>query len=252
MGDVRSCKGFTLIELLVVIAIIAILAAILFPVFAKAREKALATSCLSNLKQLGLSLMMYHQDYDETLLFYYVTSGPPNGLSGYTMHDIMFPRSVLDPYLKNTGIAHDPSIQLAGDNPNDPTNYTTYVGCHYSINIGAGGRSPMPELGFNGWGMPYDMTPPNGPNDPASPRGTTNQVNYPAEFLTFADSGTAAGMPGVFCGGAWGDQPPTARHQGNANCLFFDGHAKAVNGSRFNPPHPWPPVTQRMWWRNTP
>ncbi|MFO8079838.1 MAG: prepilin-type N-terminal cleavage/methylation domain-containing protein, partial [Armatimonadota bacterium] len=58
-------RGFTLIELLVVIAIIAILAAILFPVFARAREKARQTSCLSNLKQLGLGMQMYAQDYDE-------------------------------------------------------------------------------------------------------------------------------------------------------------------------------------------
>src|SRR5579872_2989978 len=59
-------KGFTLIELLVVIAIIAILAAILFPVFAQAREKARGISCLSNLKQAGLAYAMYTQDYDET------------------------------------------------------------------------------------------------------------------------------------------------------------------------------------------
>ena len=62
-------KGFTLIELLVVIAIIAILAAILFPVFSTAREKARQSACLSNLKQIGLAMMQYTQDYDEQLPF---------------------------------------------------------------------------------------------------------------------------------------------------------------------------------------
>src|SRR6476469_4926130 len=68
LGGRPRRAGFTLIELLVVIAIIAILAAILFPVFAQAREKARQTSCTSNLKQIGMATRMYLQDYDETYL----------------------------------------------------------------------------------------------------------------------------------------------------------------------------------------
>jgi prepilin-type N-terminal cleavage/methylation domain-containing protein/prepilin-type processing-associated H-X9-DG protein len=90
-------RGFTLIELLVVIAIIAILAAILFPVFAKAREKARQTSCLSNLKQLGLATLQYVQDYDEVL--------PHHQRSGRTITV----QSQIQPYLKNEQIWVCPS-----------------------------------------------------------------------------------------------------------------------------------------------
>ena len=89
-------KGFTLIELLVVIAIIAILAAILFPVFAKAREKARQTSCLSNVKQIMLAQLQYAQDYDERLVIYRY----PNPYYWYNK---------IEPYLKNAQILRCPS-----------------------------------------------------------------------------------------------------------------------------------------------
>src|SRR5919108_973651 len=99
--------GFTLIELLVVIAIIAILAAILFPVFAQAREKARESACLSNVKQLGLALQIYAQDYDETL---------PNHAAD--TDNFLAPKApanwakALSPYAKNTQIFSCPSAPL--------------------------------------------------------------------------------------------------------------------------------------------
>ena len=96
-------QGFTLIELLVVIAIIAILAAILFPVFARARENARRASCQSNLKQMGIGAMQYSQDYDETIC--------PSLLNdaGYT--DAQSPSFVdlLQPYVKSLQIFSCPS-----------------------------------------------------------------------------------------------------------------------------------------------
>jgi prepilin-type N-terminal cleavage/methylation domain-containing protein/prepilin-type processing-associated H-X9-DG protein len=103
-GPRTSGRGFTLIELLVVIAIIAILAAILFPVFAQAREKARQTGCLSNMKQIGIGLQLYAQDYDETLPLandyvknFAAPTAPPNFLGS------------LIPYLRSKPIFNCPS-----------------------------------------------------------------------------------------------------------------------------------------------
>jgi prepilin-type N-terminal cleavage/methylation domain-containing protein/prepilin-type processing-associated H-X9-DG protein len=107
-------KGFTLIELLVVIAIIAILAAILFPVFAQAREKARQTGCLSNVKQIGLGIQMYVQDFDE-----YVPrnafADPPRVAEGDHFTNCSSPRwmDVIQPYIKNTQLHNCPSDPFA-------------------------------------------------------------------------------------------------------------------------------------------
>src|SRR5579862_8540373 len=105
----RFRKGFTLIELLVVIAIIAILAAILFPVFAQARERARSASCLSNTKQLGLAEMMYTQDYDEVYWSCPWPGGGQDGIVNPANNGTTFWSDLLMPYIKNTGIFNCPS-----------------------------------------------------------------------------------------------------------------------------------------------
>src|SRR5213595_2743094 len=105
----KKRNGFTLIELLVVIAIIAILAAILFPVFAQAREKARQAGCLSNMKQWAIATMMYAQDYDETLMGLAVaqpcTTDPKVQCYGVTPWHML-----LQPYTKNDNLADCPSL----------------------------------------------------------------------------------------------------------------------------------------------
>lgn len=106
----KQRSAFTLIELLVVIAIIAILAAILFPVFAQAREKARQTSCLSNMKQLGMGLIMYQQDYDETIPLNRECSNPVDPtFPCIPGRAIMGWVDMVEPYVKNQQVFKCPS-----------------------------------------------------------------------------------------------------------------------------------------------
>ena len=146
----RGLKGFTLIELLVVIAIIAILAAILFPVFAKAREKARQTTCLSNMKQIGMACMMYASDWDETMpIRYYAGTGggpmvnvgasPCNNRAQVSAYRTP---SLIMPYARNAGLFACPSWSTAKTcRANFPMPVTQWS---YSALLGSPWHVPVP------------------------------------------------------------------------------------------------------------
>ncbi|MDR3710190.1 MAG: DUF1559 domain-containing protein [Capsulimonadaceae bacterium] len=123
-------SGFTLIELLVVIAIIAILAAILFPVFATAREKARMSACLSNEKQIGLAFMQYVSDYDERY---------PNGIDGYGQGRGW--AGQVYPYVKSAGAFVCPSDTMSGD--------VSSYGYNWNMTISGGGTTPSGAMQMN-------------------------------------------------------------------------------------------------------
>ena len=235
-------KGFTFIELLVVIAIIAILAAILFPVFAKVREKARQTSCLSNEKQLGLAFIQYSEDYDEHY--------PVGATGGYLTFWGLSWTGRIYPYVKSTGVYHcpdDTTPTTAGD-PNSVAVSYNYNASLLFNNGNAAFPGPVgAEAGFNApsktvllneiSGDPVDVTT---DNEGALTTGSTYSVGSngtwagtenqwgPTNPTVLFETGVLGGR--AESAASYIDKANLGRHNNGSNYLLCDGHAKWYPG----------------------
>ncbi|MDX1934052.1 MAG: DUF1559 domain-containing protein [Capsulimonadales bacterium] len=252
-GAFRSGAGFTLIELLVVIAIIAILAAILFPVFAQAREKARQTSCLSNQKQLALGMIQYVQDYDEilppafglTLVGNPPTAFPQNwvadGIGGINAPVATIPAGLIvpgliQPYIRNNQVITCPSARTGAS--------AVSAGLGYMYNDLASGRSiatmngpaqtvllaeSTPATGNLGpitgnslqFGVGHSVNPPvadtPGAYPPALPVPPATAALFTATTVPFSPVNYQTESA---------DLDDVARHSNGGNFAFGDGHVK--------------------------
>jgi len=230
MRDTR--KGFTLIELLVVIAIIAILAAILFPVFAKAREKARQASCLSNMKQLGMAMVMYKDDYDQKYPGAYVgpyspSLGDPSANGGSETYTYWW--QLVIPYIKNQRVLMCPSgyspINMFSDvivynyggfdwpgNVKVSYIYNSYIGVYMNHWLGAGG---------------YDYVTAEGASDSMIDEPANTFILWDSDYPGYpTDDGH---YPGDSLAGWSRGRTNTPRHNGGDNYAYCDGHVKWFN-----------------------
>jgi prepilin-type N-terminal cleavage/methylation domain-containing protein/prepilin-type processing-associated H-X9-DG protein len=203
-------SAFTLIELLVVIAIIAILAAILFPVFAQAREKARAISCLSNLKQSGLAYAMYTQDYDET------TPLQVSPTDGYWFF-------LIQPYIKNWQLLLCPDRTDTTTNKNNPPAVNQRM-LGYGYNDG--------WVSDSGYGLVQTQTKDSNGKTLRAGRSIAAIV-APTDCVAFGDTydtpGYSVAMDNILSSLPDGYSTKSLRHMTNFNYSFVDGHAKIIH-----------------------
>jgi len=215
--------GFTLIELLVVIAIIAILAAILFPVFAKVREKARQISCASNLKQLSLGVIQYVSDYDQMY-----PAPPPFTVNGQSVYCGWAGR--VYPYIKSTAVYKCPDDPTAASVSGGITKYPVSYAINKNLITGVSdaslNASSNTVLFIEMQNNVADMTNPNENNSADANMTGSPQDGFNPSVATY--------VTGVYPNAQSGFKSPTTVHTNGANYAACDGHVKWFTPNRLS------------------
>ncbi len=213
----RPIKGFTLIELLVVIAIIAILAAILFPVFARARENARRASCQSNEKQIGLGILQYTQDYDEKLPF---ACDDASGASPW--------QYTIQPYVKSVQLFQCPSFTSTTKVNMSSVNGSPAIAASYMCN---GGGSYVDAVAGFGGKRPMERSPSNVGGTQVNGGAALSQFASSSQTILVLEQDGNTGNPDLYNVGDFYGPPKNTQFQNHlttTNFLFADGHVKAL------------------------